>query len=88
MIVTLTIASRGAHLAGVRLPVVLGVVIGVGVQLALGGWFFGSRGRTAQGVPMGWSGGVALTAITLVLLALTVATLRGALYVFGFRPPA
>jgi len=61
----------------VSFPPIFGGALGVLANIGLGAWFFSSRGRTAQGIPFGWTGGLKLTALSLCLIAVTLAVLQG-----------
>ena len=39
--------------------------------VTMGGWFFSTRGLTNSGKPLGWLGGVRLSGLAFVLLAVT-----------------
>jgi hypothetical protein len=52
------------------------VILGIGLQVLLGGWYFSSRGKTADGHPLGWHRAVGILALTLALfLAATLVLL-------------
>ena len=60
-------------LTGSALPLVLAAVLGVGVQVALGGWFLGPRVLSASGAPVAFKGGAIVAAIAVAIgLALGV----------------
>lgn len=63
------------------LPIALGVVVGLAINLLLGGWFFGTRAADTQGLLLGWSRGMALSVITFALLAATIVALMGVVHV-------
>jgi hypothetical protein len=52
------------HLSvGALLPAVLAAVLGIGMQVALGGWFLGPRALALSGAPVSFKGGAAIAAI-------------------------
>jgi putative Mn2+ efflux pump MntP len=51
----------------VVLPVA--VILGLALQLALGGWYLGTRARSSSGEPIAFKGGVLLALIAYALLA-------------------
>jgi hypothetical protein len=56
---------------GISAPLTLALALGFVLYLTFGGWFFSTRGVTKQGQPLGWLGGIQLSALVFVLLALT-----------------
>jgi len=52
---------------GKALPVVLAIVLGIGIQVALGGWFLGPRAVAPSGAPVSFKGGALIAAIAVVL---------------------
>jgi hypothetical protein len=68
---------------GSALPAVLAAALGIGIQVALGGWFLGPRAFSASGAPVAFKGSAIIAAIAVVLgLAL------GVLAVVVVPPPA
>ena len=66
----LAIGSRATSwLTGQALPVPLAIVFGSTIQLALGSWYFSSRGEDKAGKPVGLRGGLRLMIVYLLLLA-------------------
>lgn len=65
--------SMGVGVLGTVLNVVSGValgplisgVLGLGLNMAVGGWFLGPRALSATGEPVGFKGGAALAALAL-----------------------
>lgn len=58
---------------GSALPLVLAAALGIGIQVALGGWFLGPRVFSASGAPVAFKGGAIIAAIAVVIgLALSV----------------
>src|SRR5262245_9798654 len=53
-------------------PLPAGLIIGVSLQVALGGWFLGPRACSASGQPLGFSGGAQLTALWLAFVMVVV----------------
>jgi Zn-dependent membrane protease YugP len=53
-------------------------MIGLPMNLLLGGWFFKQRGIKRSGEKLGWLGAVLLTGIALFLLAITMIVLFNA----------
>jgi hypothetical protein len=64
----IAIGGRAASLYVGQLPVLLGALLGLGMQLALGAWFFRERAFAPDGQPLGWAGGAKLTAVAIGLL--------------------
>ncbi len=84
VIVLLTLAGRvGASVLGISLPLVFGIVYGLMLHLGFGGWFFSTRSTSTQGLPLGWRGGMQLTAIAFGLLGLTIVLLGSILHFVG-----
>lgn len=54
------------------------VIIGLPMNLLLGGWFFRQRGIKRSGERLGWPGAALLTGIALFLLAITMIILFNA----------
>jgi hypothetical protein len=50
------------------------------LYLIFGGWFFSTGGFTKQAQPLGWLGGVRLSALAFLLLALIGALVNGVVY--------
>ena len=53
---------------GSLLPLPLAALIALSIQLALGGWYLGSRATTQQGVPLAFKGGVILLLVAYVMV--------------------
>ena len=62
---------------GVSIPPGLEIIIVFILQLVLGGWYFGARGVSKLGQPLGWSGGARLSALAFLLLVLTGVLVNG-----------
>ncbi len=75
LVAVITIAGRWATAYVGTLPLLLGLVIGLGLHLALGAWFFRERALASNGQQLGWGGGAKLTAVAFGLLILTMAIL-------------
>jgi hypothetical protein len=87
----LTIAGRASSIAfGHSLPIALGLLVGVAINLLLGGWFFSARATDRQGQVLGWGRGMLLSLILFGLLAVTVFVLMGVSHVLVnvFKPLA
>jgi hypothetical protein len=68
------------------LPSVLAAALGIGVQVALGGWFLGPRAVAVSGAPVAFAGGAAIAAIAAVVslvFAVVVAVAVSALLPHG-----
>lgn len=65
--------------SAISLPLIFGTALSVTIHLALGGWFFNTRGMNMQGDSIGWHGGMPLVAITVALIGITVVSLQGLL---------
>ena len=63
------------------LPLALGLLVGLAINLLLGGWFFGARATDTHGRLLGWGRGMALSAIMFGLLAGTIVALMGVVHV-------
>jgi hypothetical protein len=48
---------------GSLLPLPLAALISFSIQLALGGWYLGSRASTQQGAPLAFKGGIVLSLV-------------------------
>ena len=78
----LAIAGRATSTAlGYSLPIAVGLLVGLAINLLLGGWFFGIRATDTQGQLLGWRRGVFLSAIMFGLLVVTVFALIGLVHV-------
>jgi hypothetical protein len=78
MVGAVALAGRTASAySGVLVPALVSFPVGLVVHLALGGWYFRSRGTTAAGTAPGWRGGTLLLAVTVGLLAAFGALLLG-----------
>lgn len=75
LVVAITIAIRLVTVFVGELPMLPGVLAGLGLHVALGAWFFRERALAPDGEPLGWGGGAKLTAAALGLLFLTLAIL-------------
>ena len=70
-LIALTVGALGtfANLAtGQALPALLAGLLGISIQLALAGWYFGSRARTASGELIGFTRGALLSLVALGLV--------------------
>jgi hypothetical protein len=63
------------------LPIALGLLVGLAINLVLGSWFFGARATDTQGQSLGWGRGMLLSLIMFGLLAATVFALMGVIHV-------
>lgn len=78
----LAIAGRATSTAlGYSLPIAVGLLVGLAINLLLGGWFFAIRATDTQGQLLGWRRGVFLSAIMFGLLVVTVFALMGLVHV-------
>jgi hypothetical protein len=87
-LIALLVAAIGAlanRAAGQVLPALFVGLVGIAVQLVLGGWYFGPRARTASGEPVGFSRGMLLSLVAFgivfavgVALAVLVPALQNA----------
>ena len=62
---------------GISVPLTLALSLSFVLYSTFGGWFFSTRGVTKQGQPLGWLGGVRLSALSFLLFALTVVLVNG-----------
>jgi hypothetical protein len=69
--------------AGISVPPAVSMVLGFMLSTAFGSWFFGSRGKTKQGQPLGWTGGLRLSALAFLLLAVTGAVMKGVVHMLA-----
>lgn len=69
--VLLLIMLFAAVAAGISIPPAVSMVLGFALSTAFGSWFFSTRGVTKQGQPLGWAGGLRLSALAYLLLAVT-----------------
>lgn len=73
-----TLIGRTVAVAGgFSVPLVLAVFCSLVLQLIFGGWFFSTRGITKQGQLFGWPGGVRISALAFLFLAVTGALVNG-----------
>ncbi len=80
MVVVLTgVVRLGITYLG-GLPMLLGAVLGLAMQLALGTWFFSERALTSDGQPLGRRGAVRLTALATFFLFISLV-----MFVWGMR---
>ena len=78
----LAIAGRATSTAfGYSLPLALALLVGLTINLFLGGWFFGARATDTQGQLLGLGRGMVLSAIMFGLLAATIVALMGVIHV-------
>ena len=68
MTVLTLIGRMAASAGGKSVPLTVVLPFGFVLSLVLGGWFFGSRGASLQGQPLGLLGGLQLSALAYVLL--------------------
>ena len=59
------LGRASALLIGYSMPLVLAVVLGLLINLIIGGWFFRGRGTNADGRALGWGGAMKLTGLAL-----------------------
>jgi len=69
--------------AGFSVPPVVSMVLGFAVSTSFGSWFFSSRATTKQGQPVGWAGGLRLSALAFLLLAVTGAVMKGVVHILA-----
>lgn len=62
----------------------LGFLVGILLQLAVSGWYLGSRARTEAGEPIRFKGGILLALIT-YLLAIAFSVLMGVVVALIFK---
>lgn len=72
-----------AVVAGISVPPAMSMVLGFMLSTAFGSWFFSTRGFTKQGQPLGWAGGLRLSALAYLLLAVTGAVMKGVIHVLA-----
>ena len=66
-----TLLGAGAiasHLVASQMLPFIGMVLGIIIQLSLGGWYFGGRAQTANGEPLGFKRAALLSLITFGLI--------------------
>ena len=56
---------------------VLPLILGAGMHLIVGGWFFGTRGVASDGQPLGWRRSAAILTLALVLFAVLTLVVMG-----------
>ena len=52
---------------GFSLPHVIGIIFGLIITLIIGGWFFSTRGKTIDGMILGWGEAIKLTGLSYVI---------------------
>jgi hypothetical protein len=67
LIITSILYRAAANSIGYSLPNVIGISLGLIVNLMIGGWFFSTRGKAADGKLLGWGGAVKLTGLSYVI---------------------
>jgi hypothetical protein len=84
VLILLAFAGRAGSLAlGQSLPLLPGLIFGLTAQVILGGWFFSTRGTDAAGQPLGWRGGIQLSVLAFLLMAVTGFVLFGVVHVLS-----
>ncbi len=84
LVILVTLIERiGSVLTGISMPLTVALIYGIALQLALGSWFFSTRGTTRNGQRFGWRGGAQLSAITVALLGITFFGLQGIVRIAG-----
>jgi len=81
--VMLLIMLFGAVVAGISVPPAMSMVVGFVLSTAFGSWYFSTRAMTKQGQPLGWKGGLRLSALAFLLLAVTGAVMKGIIHVLA-----
>jgi hypothetical protein len=80
----LTLIGRTVAVAGgFSVPLALAVIFSLVLQLIFGGWFFSTRGITKQGQSFGWLGGVRISALAFLFLAVTGALVNGVVHIIA-----
>jgi hypothetical protein len=79
-ITILTLIGRMAIVPGGG-SAVLASAFGFALYSALGGWFFNARGVTKQGQPLGFLGGVRLSALALLLVVVAGVVANGVVHI-------
>jgi hypothetical protein len=69
--------------AGIPVPPAVSMILGFALSTAFGSWFFSTRGMTQQGLPLGWEGGLRLSALAFLLLAVTGVVMKGVVHVLA-----
>lgn len=59
------IGTFGNLALGHTLPALLVGIVGIAIQLSLGGWYFGPRAKNKEGEPIGFTRGMLLSLIAL-----------------------
>lgn len=65
-VLVLIVGSAGAvlnQMAGMFLPIPISVLLGFSVLVLLGGWYLGSRAKTADGIALQFKGGLLLSLV-------------------------
>lgn len=81
--VILLIMLVTAIAAGITVPPAASMVLGFVLSTAFGSWFFSTRGATKQGQPLRWAGGLRLSALAFLLLAVTGVVTKGVVHVLA-----
>jgi hypothetical protein len=69
--------------AGISVPPAASLVLGFALSTSFGSWFFSTRATTKQGQPLGWAGGLRLSALAFLLLAVTGMVMKGVVHVLA-----
>ncbi len=80
MLLIMLVASVAA---GISVPPAVSMVLGFVLSTVFGSWFFSTRGMTQQGRPLGWEGGLRLSALAFLLLAVSGVVIKGVVHVLA-----
>lgn len=80
MLLIMLVASVAA---GISVPPAVSMVLGFVLSTVFGSWFFSTRGMTQQGRPLGWTGGLRLSALAFLLLAVSGVVIKGVVHVLA-----
>lgn len=72
VLISSILINISANLIEYSLSITITYIIGVLVNLLLGGWFFSKReGIDAEGGPLGWAGAMKLTGLAFIMFSIT-----------------
>ncbi len=77
LIITGILIRAATYFAGLNIPVLPGVILGLVVTLIIGGWFFNKKGLSVNGESIGWSGALKLVGLSFLFLVVSAMVLSG-----------
>ena len=74
-------------LLGPVLPLPVGVLAGASTQLLVGGWYVGRRGRSTEGIPIRFKGGILVVLINYLLVGAVAFLVAILVSLLSTKPP-